>query len=279
MQDKTVTVIGLGLIGGSVARALRPVVKKLYAIERDSAVLNFAQEQGIIDAAPQNPLDESDIAILCVYPNESLAFVERNADNFKKGCVLTDTVGIKTPLMNLCGKLNAPFTYIGGHPMAGREVSGFINSDKDMFAGASFIITPSANAGAKQILLVEKFAFALGCSVVIHTTADEHDKIIAYTSQLPHVIATAMCDTPLLLKHKNYTGGSFEDVTRVAKINENLWTELFLENKKHLTNEIKRFTASLEKIRQAIESDNTGELLEIMRKVRLDKEAVDSARS
>ncbi|MCK9478993.1 MAG: prephenate dehydrogenase [Firmicutes bacterium] len=279
MQNKTVTVVGLGLIGGSIARVLRPFVKKLYAIEQNSDVLDFAQKQGIVDVAPHNPLEESDIVVLCIYPGDSLVFVKENVNNFKKGCILTDTVGVKTPLMNLCKKLNPPFTYIGGHPMAGREVSGFINSDKNLFSGASFIITPSDNAKAEQISLIEKFALALGCKVVIHATADEHDKIIAYTSQLPHIIATAMCDTPLLVKHKNYTGGSFEDVTRVAKINENLWTELFLENKKHLADEIKRFTASLEKIGRAIEQNDSEALRQIMRKVRLDKEAIDGGHS
>ncbi len=279
MRDKTVTIVGLGLIGGSIARALKGSVKKLYAIDVDTGVIDFAKEQGIIDGAPENPLGESDIVVLCIYPKACINFIKKNLKNFKKGSILTDTVGVKTPIMSLCKSLQADFVYIGGHPMAGREVSGFINSDKDLFNGANFIITASSGAGQPQIKQVERLALAIGCGSIVHTTAEEHDKIIAYTSQLPHVIATAMCDTPLLVKHKNFTGGSFEDVTRVAKINERLWSELFLDNKQFLLKEIKRFVKSLENIEGAIEGGDKTALTEIMRKVRQDKEAVDNALS
>ncbi len=161
--------------------------------------------------------------------------------------------------------------------MAGREVSGFINSTESMFANASFIITPSENATEAEIGIVEGVASAIGCKTIIRTTVENHDRIIAYTSQLPHVIATAMCDTPLLVKHKNFTGGSFEDVTRVAKINEFLWTELFIENKEYLIDEIERFTASLEKMKNAIKGCDEEQLRQIMRKVRQDKELIDNA--
>ena len=161
--------------------------------------------------------------------------------------------------------------------MAGREVSGFINSTDNMFEGANFIITASDDATEEQIQTIERLAGAIGCRTITRTTAREHDKIIAYTSQLPHIIATAMCDTPLLVKHKNFTGGSFEDVTRVAKINELLWSELFIENGEFICEEISRFTSSLEKIKHAIEKKDEKLLCEIMRKVRLDKEMVDNA--
>ncbi|NLB82470.1 MAG: prephenate dehydrogenase [Clostridiaceae bacterium] len=277
MKNKVVTIVGLGLIGGSIARVIKPFVKKLYAIDNDKGIIKFAIEQCIIDSAPKNPLGESDIVILCIYPNASLDFINDNIDNFKKDAILTDTVGIKTPIMQLYNKLKPHFTYIGAHPMAGKEVSGFINSEKQLFDGANFIITPSDDATDEQISVVEKLAFAMGCDIVIRTTVDEHDRIIAYTSQLPHIIATAMCDTPLLVKHRNFTGGSFEDVTRVAKINENLWSELFLGNKQHISEQIKIFTASLEKIEKAIINDDKKTLIQIMRKVRLDKEMVDNA--
>ncbi len=277
MKHLTVTVVGLGLIGGSIARALRPHVQSLYAVDRDQSVLDFAQKQGVIDPAPEDALQRSDVVMLCLYPEASLEFVERHLKDFKSGCILTDAVGVKTPLMKLYHKLKPGFTYIGGHPMAGREVSGFLNATDNMFAGAGFIITPPEDAAEEQIRVVERIAAAIGCRTIIRTTPENHDKIIAYTSQLPHAIATAMCDTPLLVKHKNFTGGSFEDVTRVAKINEDLWTELFIENKAYLIEEIDRFSASLERIKNAVAAGDAEQLRDIMRRVRQDKELIDNA--
>lgn len=280
MNSLTVTVVGLGLIGGSVARALKSSVKAIYGVDCDNSVLNFAREQNIIDDGYTNakvPLGKSDIVILCLYPNASLNFVKDNINNFKDNSILTDVVGVKSPLMKLYNETKPNFIYIGGHPMAGREVSGFINSTDTMFNGANFIITPPNDATEEQIKVVESLAMTIGCATITRTTTENHDKIIAYTSQLPHVIATAMCDTPLLVKHKNFTGGSFEDVTRVAKINELLWTELFLNNSEYLIEEIDRFTNSLNDIKTAIKCGDNSKLMEIMRRVRLDKELIDNA--
>ena len=205
MNSLTVTVVGLGLIGGSVARALKSSVKAIYGVDCNDSVLQFAKEQNIIDdgyISAKEPLSKSDIVILCLYPDASLDFVRDNIDNFKDNSILTDVVGVKSPLMKLYNETNPNFIYIGGHPMAGREVSGFINSTDTMFRGANFIITPPLGATEEQIKVVEKLAIAIGCATITRTTPENHDKIIAYTSQLPHVIATAMCDTPLLVKHK-----------------------------------------------------------------------------
>lgn len=279
MKDMTVTIVGLGLIGGSIARSLAGKVSKIYAIDKDKSVLDFAAEQGVIDTAPENPLAQSDMVILCIYPNAAVDFVKENLHSFKQGAILTDAVGVKTPIMNLYNELKPNFTYIGGHPMAGREVSGFINSMDNLFEGASFIITASDHAPKGSVDKVAALAKAIGCGRIIETTVENHDRIIAYTSQLPHVIATAMCDTPLLVKHKNYTGGSFEDVTRVAKINEFLWTELFLSNRDFLIEEIDRFQASLDRLKYAIENSDKDKLQGIMGKVRLDKEMIDNAQN
>jgi len=280
MNSLTVTVVGLGLIGGSVARALKKSVKAIYGVDLDENVLKLAKSQNIIDDGYTNasiPLSKSDVVILCLYPNASLDFVKENINNFKNNSILTDVVGVKSPLMKLYNNTKPNFLYIGGHPMAGREVSGFINSTETMFSGANFIVTPPKNANEEQIKIVENIAKAIGCETITRTTPENHDKIIAYTSQLPHVIATAMCDTPLLVKHKNFTGGSFEDVTRVAKINEKLWTELFLNNDENLIEEIDRFTNALNDIKTAIKCGDSPRLIEIMRRVRLDKELIDNA--
>ncbi|MDD3766956.1 MAG: prephenate dehydrogenase [Eubacteriales bacterium] len=276
MKNMTVTIVGLGLIGGSIARSLCGKVGKLFAIDKDESVLDFAKKQGLIDKTDQNPLPISDMVILCIYPCAAEQFVKENLHSFKKGAILTDAIGVKTPLMQLYNKLEPDFAYIGGHPMAGREVGGFINSLDNLFEGASFIITACKGATRAQVDKVRQLAMAIGCGRVIETTVENHDRIIAYTSQLPHVIATAMCDTPLLVKHKNYTGGSFEDVTRVAKINEFLWSELFLANKEFLIEEIDRFQHSLERLKSAIANDDKDKLQSILAKVRKDKEMVDN---
>ena len=280
MTDLTLTVVGLGLIGGSVARSLRGKVKRIYAIDRDESVIAFASEQGVIDTPNGDPIPQSDVVMLCIYPDAAVEFVKSNIGSFKKGAILTDAVGIKTPLMNLYESLcDADFTYIGGHPMAGREVSGFINSLDNMFEGANFIITPPDGAPREKIAIIRRLAETMGCGMVIETTVENHDRVIAYTSQLPHAIATAMCDTPLLVKHKNYTGGSFEDVTRVAKINESLWSELFISNGEFLIEEIEHFCASLDSIKNAVKAGDKNGLEEIMRKVRLDKEMIDNGQN
>jgi len=272
-----VTVVGMGLIGGSVARALNNKSFCVYGIDRDKNVIDFAVAHNIIKQC-DNPIEQSDVVILCLYPEASLDFVKQNISKFKKDCIITDVVGIKTPLTDFFENGDYNLTYIGGHPMAGKEVSGFINSAETMFAGANFIITPTKGATEAQIGVVRSIAEAIGCATITITTAQNHDKIIAYTSQLPHVIATAMCDTPQLVKHKNFTGGSFEDVTRVAKINENLWCELFLGNKDNIIEEINRFSESLDKIKSAIISNDKQSLTDIMRNVRLVKEKIDNER-
>lgn len=276
MKNMTVTIVGLGLIGGSIARSLCGKVGRLYAIDKDESVLDFAAKQGLIIKTDENPIPKSDMVVLCIYPCAAMDFIRENISNFKKGAILTDAVGVKTPLMRLYNELKPDFTYIGGHPMAGREVGGFINSLDDLFEGASFIMTPCEGATDEEKDKVRQLARAMGCGRVIETTVENHDRIIAYTSQLPHVIATAMCDTPLLVKHKNYTGGSFEDVTRVAKINEYLWSELFLSNRKFLIEEIDRFQASLDRLKNAIADGDKEKLQGIMAKVRRDKEMIDN---
>ncbi|MDR0405678.1 MAG: prephenate dehydrogenase [Clostridiales bacterium] len=277
MRELTVTIVGLGLIGGSVARSLKPRVKTLYAVDQDASVLNFAAEQGVIDAATENPIPLSDVVILCVYPSAAEAFLRDNAENFKDGAVVTDVVGVKAPLARLYNRLKPRFAYIGGHPMAGRETSGFLNASDDLFSGASFIITAPNDAEERHIALVEEIAAAIGCGRVLRATVEEHDQIIAYTSQLPHVIAAAMCDTPMFVKHKHFTGGSFEDVTRVAKINETLWTELFLANGEYLVGEIDRFTHSVGMLRDAVARRDGEALRQFLRRARQDKEMIEHA--
>lgn len=278
MKDKIIAIVGLGLIGGSAARKLKKEGLTVFGIDKDALVCKQALSSGAIDKGftdPVEPISEADITILCIYPLSAIKFIKKYAKCLKKGAILTDMIGIKTPFMQLCSEIEGDFTYIGGHPMAGREVSGFLNSSEDLFIGANYIITPSEKADIKQIKCIENLAKLLGCGQIVLTTPEQHDEIIAYTSQLPHIIAVSMCDTPLLLKHKNFTGGSFEDVTRVAKINEVLWSELFLQNKDNLLKIIDNFENSIHRIRTAISNNDEAELKKIFIKVRKDKELIE----
>jgi len=159
--------------------------------------------------------------------------------------------------------------------MAGKEVSGYDNASEYLFQGANYIIIPSDKATENQIELIEDMARLLGAGTITRTTAQQHDEIIAYTSQLPHVIAVAMCDTPLLIKHTHFTGGSFEDVTRVAKVNAELWTQLFMENREKLLEITEGFEKSIARMKDALKTENKDALKEIFIKVKKDKELVE----
>lgn len=279
MKEKIIVVIGLGLIGGSIARKLNKEGFTVFGVDKNEDTLKQAEESGAIKKGYSNPADAvslADIIIICIYPQAALDFVKNNYKNFKKGAILTDVVGVKTPLMELCESIDGDFIYIGGHPMAGKEVCGFEHSADDLFKGANYILTPSEKAKASDIEYIANIAKALGCGQIVYATPQKHDEIIAYTSQLPHIIAVSMCDTPLLLKHKNFTGGSFEDVTRVAKINEQLWSELFFQNKKNILGIIEEFEAGINKIKSALVNNNEDELKNIFVKVRKDKELIES---
>lgn len=270
-----ITIVGLGLIGGSIAAALPKDKYKIIAIDTDSSVLQRAKNAAVIHEGYENVTPEalcSDIILLCVYPDDALEFVVRHHKSFKKSSILSDVVGIKTPLMQLCDSLESEFIYVGGHPMAGREVGGFANSSADLFRGASFIITPSTKALPLQIEKIEKLAKDILCERIIKTTPENHDHIIAYTSQLPHIIAAAICDNPSLGEYKGFTGGSFEDVTRVARINGDLWSQLICGNKQNILEHMGIFADTLEKIRCLIENDNVGGLQAIFDDIRAKKE-------
>ena len=274
MKDLTISVIGLGLIGGSIAKALRPHVKKIIGVDVKQSVIGSALNLGIIDKGLLNPrpaISESDVTFICLYPSLALEFVTQNTDFFKEDSILTDVVGIKTPMANLCDTLDSKFTYIGGHPMAGKETWGFENSDTNMFRDRNYIITPSSKSTPSQVELIENLTRAMGFTTITQTTPEEHDKIIAYTSQFPHIIAVSMCDTPMLTKFHHFTGGSFEDVTRVANINENLWSELFLQNKEHLLEQIETFQKSISKITDMLHTDDEEGLKTLLRTIRENK--------
>lgn len=261
-------VVGLGLIGGSVARRLRGFSDKVIGIDNNAETLKTAMADGVIDVADTDGkcVKDADLIILCLYPSANVEFVKQHADVIKKGAIVTDVSGVKQYVVeNIKKYLPDGVDFVGGHPMAGREVGGYQNSDDTLFNGASYLITPSADNKPESIALIRKMAEHIGCTHIITTTPSEHDAVIAYTSQLMHVVAVALCDNPMIERSTYFSAGSLRDCTRVAVINEKMWSELFLENKEHLAARITEMQESLGKIKTALENENRNELESLMK--------------
>ena len=256
--DFNITIVGLGLIGGSFAMALRELnPKNIWAIDIDKATLRAAEKMNIIDKGytnPEIPLSNSDIVIIAVYPQKTINFVKNNMNLFKSGAVITDTAGIKSNLIHdIMPVLRKDLDFIGGHPMAGKEESGLKAASKDMFKNANYILTPINGNKEENINLVTEIARGMGCKRVVHLTPKEHDDIIAYTSQLPHVIAVSLIDCNSSIKEvAQFIGGGFKDTTRVATVNVELWPELLLYNKENIISKIEDFERNIKEIKTAI---------------------------
>lgn len=265
-----IAIIGLGLIGGSIARRLRGFHNaKIAAYNRTAETILLAKQDGAIDEGSSNPAEvikDADLIILCLYPQLNVDIVRDNLQYIKRDAVITDVSGVKGFMTDELNKiLPETVDFIGAHPMAGREVGGYKSSNDTLFNKASFLITPTKQNKPENIALIRELAEYIGCKHVITTTPDEHDAIIAYTSQLMHVVAVALCDNPMIERSTFFSAGSLRDCTRVAIINAEMWSELFVENKDALCARIDEMQQSLEKIKQATADGDRNKLEEIMR--------------
>lgn len=265
-----ISIIGLGLMGGSIARRLRGFHDcTIAAYNRTRESLDLAIADGVIDEAydtPGDAMDNADLIIMCLYPQLNIDFVHDNLNRLKPGTVITDVTGVKGFIIREMKKI-LPDTvdFIGGHPMAGREVGGYKSSTDTLFNNAPYIITPDKTNKPENVQLIRDMAEYIGCRIVVKTTPDEHDSMIAYTSQLMHIVAVALCDNPLLERSASFAGGSLQDCTRIAVINETMWSELFVENKQHLAEQITEFQNTLETMKQAALNDDRKTLEKIMK--------------
>ena len=265
-----IAVIGLGLIGGSIARRLRGFHNcTVSAYNRTADTLLLAKHDGAIDegsVSAAEVFDDADLIILCLYPELNIEFVRNNLEHIKPGAVISDVSGVKGYMVRELEKILPPgVDFVGAHPMAGREVGGYQSSTDTLFEGASFLITPTRKNKPESVALIRELAEYIGCAHVVTTTPGEHDEIIAYTSQLMHVVAVALCDNPMIERSTFFSAGSLRDCTRVAVINEEMWSELFCENKDALSKRIAETEQSLKKIRLAVENGDREELKNIMR--------------
>lgn len=270
--DLNITVVGLGLIGGSYAMAIRELnPKKLYAVDIDEEAILDAEKNGIIDKGYVNadiPLKESDLVIICLYPKLVKDFIKSNIEHFKNGAVITDVTRIKSGFIEEVNHiLREDLDFVFGHPMAGREQKGLKFASKEVFKGANYIITPTERNKEENIKFLEELIRKIGFRNVVRISPEKHDKIIGFTSQLPHVIAVSLVNSDELgIDTGSYTGDSYKELTRIAQINSELWTELFMGNKDNLIKEIEVFEQNIAMVKNAIINEEKSLLTELLEK-------------
>ena len=264
-----IAVIGLGLIGGSICKALKAnTFHHIMGIDKDPETLRKALEQGAIDEViDESRLGEANLTIVALYPIPTIEIIKRNADNFRKGSIVIDVCGVKSYIVNACTPVLAErdVIFIGTHPMAGTENSGFDYATATLFSKASYILTPTESTPQIAIDLVSTLGACMGFGQVVIATPEQHDANIAYTSQLAHVVSNAYVKSPSLFRADGFSAGSFLDLTRVAKLNEEMWSSLFLCNKDALLFEIDNIIKSLEEYRDAMLNDDIDKLRDILR--------------
>lgn len=261
-----IVIVGLGLIGGSIAKALKQNTShQVLGMDTDQDSLLDACSCGAIDGkASLEDLKSADMVYLCVYPGGALDFAREHGPKLKEGCVLTDTCGVKTAVCAGMEDLTGGYIFVGGHPMAGKERSGFSASDPSIFVGASYIIVPG-KAPQWAVNLVEQQALSMGFGRIVRTDPKRHDQLIAFTSQVPHALACAYVTSPRCKDHQGFSAGSYRDVSRVANINHVLWSRLFLDNKEALTAELDELIGNLKAIRDAVDKGEEAELRELLK--------------
>jgi len=271
-------IIGLGLIGGSFAKAYKAAGHNVYAKETDKSILDFAILSGAADASlDDDALRLCELILIAIYPQAAIKFLEETAQNIPPETTVIDCCGTKKNICAAGFKAAARygFTFVGGHPMAGTEQSGFKHSKANMFKGAPMIIVPPVY---DDILFLEKIKRMLAPAEfgrLTVTTAEKHDAMIAFTSQMAHLVSNAFIKSPTVFEHKGFSAGSYKDLTRVAWLNERLWAELFIENRDYLLYELDLFLASLAQYRDTLQNDDFDKLQTLLYDGRCLKEKVD----
>ncbi len=272
-------IVGLGLIGGSAAKAYKENSDHtVLGYNRNNVIAEFAVLSETTDGILNDDnIGDCDFIILTVYPGAAVDFINSKAHLFKKGSLVMDFCGTKR---NVCkagfeAAEKYGFTFVGGHPMAGTQYSGLKNAKSTLYKGASIIVVPPRFDDIALLEKVKRYLEPLGFGKINVTHADYHDAEIAFTSQLAHVVSNAFVKSPSAQLHKGYSAGSYRDLTRVAWLNEKMWTELFLENKENLLRELDFIINSLGKYKEAMENDDAERLEELLREGRICKERAD----
>ena len=270
IKKVNILIVGLGLLGGSYAKGLKKLGFEVNAITKDKTSVEYALENGIIDYGTTEIepeiIKKADLVIFALYPHIFVEWVRRNQQYFKSGAVLTDVTGVKGCIVEeIQGFLRDDVEYIAAHPMAGKEVSGVENSDDAIFKGANYIVVPTEKNSKEAIELCANLGELLGFRKVSVLSVSEHDEMIAFLSQLTHCVAISlMCanDNPNLCE---YTGDSFRDLTRIANINDEMWSELFLSNKESLLRQMDAYREAFDKLYNYINDDDRDGMRNMMR--------------
>lgn len=268
--SKKILIVGLGLLGGSYARALRRFGFHISAVTREQSSIDYALREGIIDRGTTeldaDIIGEADLVIFALYPHVFVEWIEQNQGLLKSGALITDVTGVKRGVVGkVQGMLRDDLEFIAAHPMAGREVSGVENSTEKMFIGANFIVTPTEKNTPEAIETCIELGRLLGFANVATLSPEEHDEMIGFLSQLTHCIAITLMTCNDKENMEKFMGDSFRDLTRIARINDLMWSELFLENRDVLLEQMDMFMAKFGELRAMISEDDADGMREMMR--------------
>ena len=273
-----VGILGLGLIGGSLARAYAMAGHTVYACEKDESMLSFAQLAGAVDAPlTDDSIGSCDLILLAIYPEGSARWLEEKAPLVNPKALVMDCCGVKQLICARCFPLAGRygFTFMGGHPMAGTQFSGFKYSRANLFRGQPMVLIPHRFDDMDLLDRAREALAPCGFGSFSVTTAEDHDRMIAFTSQMPHILSNAFIKSPTALNHKGFSAGSYKDLTRVAWLNPGMWAELFMENKQFVLSELNTYITALQQYQAAIEADDMVELVRLLDEGRRRKEEVD----
>lgn len=270
INDIKFLIVGLGLIGGSYAQALTDLGYEVGAITRSQSSIDYALKNNLIahgtTKVEKEYISKFDVIVFALYPKVLVKWIEENQSCFKKGALLTDVTGVKSPIVyKIQDILQSDVEFVGAHPMAGKEVYGVENADKSIFRNANYIVTPTAKNTKEAIDECKQLGKILGFKTVAELSPEKHDEMIGFLSQLTHCIAVSLMTCKDSEHLVDYTGDSFRDLTRIAKINDEMWSELFLMNKTELLSQMDLFMDKFKSLRDSIENDDTEKMKEIMR--------------
>ena len=273
-----VGIVGLGLIGGSLARAYAKASHTVYACEKDADMLAFAQLSGAVeDSLEPNNIGTCDLILLAIYPEGSATWLADNAHWISREALVIDCCGTKADICAHCFPIAKQygFTFVGGHPRAGSHTSGFKYSRSNLFQGAPMVLVPDRFDDMDLLQRVKDALEPCRFGNFSVTTAEDHDRMIAFTSQMPHIVSNAYIKSPTAAEHKGFSAGSYKDLTRVAWLNPQMWAELFLENKQNILSELDFLINSLQAYKDAIAANNMQDLVTLLDEGRKRKEQVD----
>lgn len=277
-----VGIVGLGLIGGSLAKAYKESGQaEVYGWDTDADTMLLAKTVEAIDGTlDETVLPDCDLLLLALYPGAAIEYLRAHAPEISKKTFVIDCCGVKQVVCDACFPIAEQygFSFFGGHPMAGTQFSGFAKSRSSLFRGASMILVPPRFDDIAQLDQAKQLLAPVGFGRTVMTTADKHDEMIAFTSQMAHIVSNAFIKSPAARQHKGFSAGSYKDLTRVAWLNETMWTELFMDNRQKLIREIDILMHSLEEYREAMQQEDAPRLKELLREGRICKEEVDGGR-